>query len=147
MTPKILTLVVAAGLGLAAYPGTSTSQAPGGGCAGAACNVVITVDNCDPVPVPDPLSVRKAMGAVVINWRIAPASVAAGYTFTPTNGIVPHDDATRQFSGHASESPTHFHVNNANSNPGPTTYKYAINVQRNGVACPTKDPSIINGAN
>ena len=147
MVPKVLTLVVAAGFVLTGCPQSSTSQPPppvaAGGCTGAVCNVVITVTNCDPVPVPDPLNVSAANS--VINWKIAPQSIQQGFTFTPTNGIVPRDDQDNQFSGHTAASPTHFHVNDKNSNR--TRYKYAINVQQNGNACPTKDPSIQNGSN
>ncbi len=134
-------LVVAIGLALAACQEKPTAQPVAAGCNGAVCNVVIKVDNCDPVPMPDPVPLPQTPN-VVINWRIDPQSAQAGFTFTPTNGIVPHDDQDNQFSGHTAESPTHFHVNDKNSNT--TKYKYAINVQKNGTACPTKDPFIQN---
>ena len=142
MASRIPAVVVAVGLALAACQNKPEAQPMAAGCGnGAACNVVIKVDNCDPVPSFDPVPLPDRRN-VVINWHIDPRSVQDGYTFTPSNGIVPKDDQDNQFSGHTSESPTHFHVNDKNSNS--TKYKYSINVQRNGTACATKDPFIQN---
>jgi hypothetical protein len=141
MASRNRVIIVAVGLALAACQEKPAAQTAAAGCNGAVCNVVIKIDNCDPVPTPDPVPV-PGTGNVVINWRIDPQSAQAGFTFTPTNGIVPHDDQDNQFSGNTAESPTHFHVNDKNSNA--TKYKYAINVQKNGAACPTKDPFIQN---
>jgi len=143
---KFPLVVIPVALALSGCPQQSTSQPPPAaapGCMGAVCNVLISVPtDCDPVPSPDPVPLPTSTPNVVINWRIDPRAAQAGYAFTATNGIVPHDDQDRQFSGHTPASPTHFHVNDKNSNK--TKYKYAINVQKGGTACSTKDPFIQN---
>ena len=145
MKPKHLLLVIVAGPVLSGCPQQSISQSPptaAGPCNGAACNITIRVDNCVPAPSIDPIPVGSTPN-VVINWRISNPP-GDGYTFHPTNGIVP-DNSGQQFSGHTAASPTHFHVNDKNSDA--KKYKYAINVHRNGSPCPTLDPFIKNGAN
>lgn len=141
MGRKVMALVIAAAFALEAAPGAGALP-----CNAGVCKAEVTVANNDcsnaaNIKVnPDPLPVPKG-NSNNIEW-----TVQDGFTWVaPPGGITslpPNIFTKHQLTGNGKK----YKLHDANPEQVPTPHKYDVHLQKNGVACAVKDPTIRNGS-
>ncbi|HLX27165.1 MAG TPA: hypothetical protein VKV24_01600 [Casimicrobiaceae bacterium] len=99
------------------------------------CEIPVTVNACG-IAVPDTIDLYD--GAKEIHWDIQ----TPGYSF-PENGIVIKEDPGGSVSQLQRLSATKFKLHDDNV-PQPKPISYGINVLNGSMACPQRDPWIVN---
>ncbi len=145
MSTKFQLGALACGFALFGCPQMAGAQGTRELCKSAVCKVDVGVVDCasgDIRPNPETIEISKDHRNVQIHWDLDGDAINAGYTFTD-RGIQVRDNDGQITDPQRAEQGRKFLWKDKNDNT--KTYKYAIALQRGGVACQLKDPFIANG--